>query len=200
MEHANRSRGRFECNTRFQRQLCRRSSAIWLLMRGNVLLVLTVVLSSTGGCAALRNQSDAMCAEISKFANSSTDNSVHKVALINDWGGPISEEESRKQGDYTMYVKQCRHDDYDPGKGLCAYLMEHTSTEFPDNNVRRALVCLNDPVSRPYTTPRTPYTTVKFSSRTALYVRSNVLVTVAYSDQEEMLAISAQKVGMPDRP
>ena len=168
--------------------------------RSNALLLLILVLSSTGGCALLRKQSDAMCAEISKFANSSTDRSVHKVDLINDWGGPISEEESRKQGEFTMYVKQCRHDDYNPGKGLCAYLMEHTSTEFPDNNVRRTLVCLNDPVSRLYTAPRTQYTTVKFSSRTALYVRSNVLVTVAYSEQEEMLTISAQKVGTSEKP
>ncbi len=48
-----------------------------------------------------------MCAEISRFANSSTDRLVHKVDLINDWGGLISEEESQKKGDYTMYVKQC---------------------------------------------------------------------------------------------
>ena len=162
-------------------------------MRSNALLALTVVLTSIGGCAALRNQSDAMCAEISKFANSSTDRSVHKVDLINDWGGAISEEESQKKGDYTMYVKQCKHDDYDPGKGLCAYLMENTSTEFPDNNVRRALLCLNDPISRAHTTPRTHYTSVKFPSRTALHVRSNILVTIAYSEQEEMLTISAQK-------
>ena len=168
--------------------------------RSNALLVLMLVLSSTGGCEALRNQSDDMCAEIAKFANASTDRSVHTVDLINDWGGPISEEESRKQGDYTMYVKQCRHGDYIPGKGLCAYLMEHTSTEFPGNNVRRALVCLNDSVSRPYTASRTQYTTMKFSSRTAMYVRSNVLVTVAYSEQEEVLTISAQKVAMTEKP
>ena len=163
-------------------------------------MVLSVVLLTTGGCAALRHQADAMCAEISEFANSSTDRSAHAVDLINDWGGPIAEKESQKEGNYTMYVKQCKHADYDPGKRLCAYLMENTSTEFPDNNVRRALVCLNDPISRPYTVPRTQYTNVKFSSRTALHVRSNVLVTVAYSQQEEMLTISAQKTGMHDNP
>lgn len=96
-------------------------SEVWLLMRSNFHLVLGIVLLSTGGCAALHSQSDAMCAEISKFANSSTDTSIHNVALINDWGGPISQEESQKQGDYAMYVKQCMHDDYSPGKDLCAH-------------------------------------------------------------------------------
>jgi hypothetical protein len=139
-----------------------------------------------------------MCAEIAKFANSSTDTSIHNVALINDWGGPISQEESQKQGDYAMYVKQCRHDDYSPGKDLCAYLMENTSTEFPDINVRRALVCLNNPASRRYTARRTQFTTVTVSSRSALHVRSNVLVTVAYSEPEEMLSISAQTMGPHD--
>jgi hypothetical protein len=175
-------------------------SAVWIFIRGNVRLVLGMVLLGTGGCAALRNQSDAMCAEIAKFANSSTDASTHSVGLINDWGGPLSEEESQKQGDYTMYVKQCRHDDYSPGKDLCAYLMAHTSTEFPGNNVRRALLCLNDPASRRYTAPRTEFTTMTFSSRSALHVRSTVLVTVAYSEPEEMLTISAQKVGWRDKP
>jgi hypothetical protein len=35
------------------------------------------------------------------------------------------------------------HDRYGPGEELCGYLMEHTSTEFPDVNFKRALACLN---------------------------------------------------------
>jgi hypothetical protein len=37
----------------------------------------------------------------------------------------------------------CKHGDDAPSKQLCTYLMEHTWTEFPDINFKRALGCLN---------------------------------------------------------
>jgi hypothetical protein len=125
--------------------------------------------------------------QIASFANSLTDQSLHKVELINDWGGPLSEKED------SIYFKRCEHGGFGPEKALCAYLMEHTSTEFPSNNVRRALVCLNTEESRPYMTRHPEYTTLKVHSSTAKYVRGRATVGVDYSAEQEMMTISVRR-------
>jgi hypothetical protein len=134
-----------------------------------------------------------MCTQIAKFANSLADGSAHSVELINDWGGPLSQAESQK-GDFTLYVKSCNHKGFDPGKVLCAYLMENTSTEFPYNNVRRALLCLNDPTTTRYTARDATYAAVNAVSQRALGVHPHVEVGIDYSEERETLTISAQQV------
>jgi hypothetical protein len=163
------------------------------LVLARALVMLLIAPLVVTGCASLRNQPDGMCAEIARFANSTGDASAHKVELVNDWGGPISQQESQK-GDFTLYVKRCDHGGYDPAKVLCAYLMEHTSTEFPYNTVRRALLCLNDPATSPYTARGAAYSAVTASSRSALYVHPHMQVGLEYSEEREALIISAQQV------
>jgi hypothetical protein len=96
-----------------------------------------------GGCVSSPRpdaEPDSICSEIADFANASTDGLLHKVTLINDWGGV--ECSSNAEGEIYMYCKTCTHDKYGPGKQLCEYLMQHTSTEFSQLNFTRALGCL----------------------------------------------------------
>ena len=99
---------------------------------------------------------------------------------------PLSEQDSQKQARRLHNVSSSSAGMRMTvlGKTCGAYLMENTSTEFPDNNVRRALACLNDPAARRYTAARTHFTTVSVSSRSALHVRSSILVTVPYSEKK----------------
>jgi hypothetical protein len=86
-----------------------------------------------------RAEPDDMCRQIADFANASDDGSPHEVRLITDWGGTSCSTPT----EVALACKACSHDAYPPGKQLCAYLMEHTATEFSQMNLARALSCLN---------------------------------------------------------
>jgi hypothetical protein len=79
------------------------------------------------------------------FANAPLHGANRTVRLTTDWGGWFTEPD--EAGEQPMYAKSCEHDDYEPGKALCAYLLENTSTEFAGINARRALRCLGVRVS-----------------------------------------------------
>jgi hypothetical protein len=85
-----------------------------------------------------------MCPAIAAFANAS-DAIVHSVRLTTDWGGVYTKSEDPDE--WVMAAKSCEHGGFKPGKALCGYLLEETSTEFPAINYRRALRCLNVEVS-----------------------------------------------------
>src|SRR6185312_13672436 len=93
-------------------------------------VAVTASIIALTGCASRSNvdsKRDAMCREIAEFANASSDGLLHKVQLMNDWGGRYC---SAGPDEVAMACKACNHDAYAPGKRLCGYLMEHTSTEF----------------------------------------------------------------------
>jgi hypothetical protein len=86
-----------------------------------------------------------MCPEIVAFANASSGTSLHSVRLTTDWGGTYAKSEDPDE--WVMAAKGCEHDGFEPGKVLCGYLLEETSTEFPGINFRRALRCIGVRVS-----------------------------------------------------
>lgn len=98
----------------------------------------------SAGCASTRLAHDPWCLEIAAFANSVAPNETRAVELGNLWG-------SSEQFRDTLYSKQCGSDGYEPGRRLCAYLLENSSSEFADLNFRRSLACLT----------RTPWRTTK---------------------------------------
>ena len=156
-------------------------------MNGRAATIAALVCLSATACSPALRQTDGMCHELASFANASVDASPHVVTLINDWGGPLSEQEN------SLFVKGCGHDEYEPAKALCAYLFEHTSTEFPEHNLRRVLRCLGDdrreePKSRSPDGPRI------YSSRSALYVRPGILVRITYPSSPETLEIFVQNL------
>ena len=138
-----------------------------------------------------------MCPAIAAFANASTDSAVHWVDLTNDWGCDFHKPDNNDE--YEMACKTCTHGDYAPAKQLCSYLMEHTSTEFPSVNFKRALACLN---TQYHVSAWSHPSVERLSNRPiwsdhATMVRAPVVVGVEYltdlKDSPEILRISAKR-------
>jgi hypothetical protein len=100
------------------------------------LAVTLVVFLCLSGCASQRLSRDPLCQEIAVFANATKPGETHVVSLETAWGP------SRKHTD-SFYSLDCNHGGYGPGARLCRYLMEHSATEFSDNNFRAAFACLS---------------------------------------------------------
>jgi hypothetical protein len=59
---------------------------------------------------------------------------------MTDWGGSYHKSEDPNNDIFS--AKDCMHDAFEPGRELCSYLLENTSTEFAAINYRRALRCI----------------------------------------------------------
>jgi hypothetical protein len=100
------------------------------------LLVFAIGLSSLqSSCSITPPDSDGMCRQIARFANTSPFGSARTVRLTTDWGGVFSSSN-------VMAEKACLHGADKASKALCAYLLKNTSTEFAAVNYRRALTCI----------------------------------------------------------
>lgn len=103
--------------------------------------IATVCLAAIlASCATAQKEPDELCPTIAAFANAPSDGGNHTVRLTTDWGGLFAEPNGA--GEQPMYAKSCEHNGYEPGRTLCAYLLENTSTEFAGINARRALRCI----------------------------------------------------------
>src|SRR6267154_5750875 len=69
---------------------------------------------------------DELCAAIGQFTTSVRDNQTHHVTLRTDWSIPEP-------------TRACQRSDEAPERTLCAWLVEHTSTEFMTVNIQRVL-------------------------------------------------------------
>src|SRR5690606_30151680 len=126
---------------------------------------------------------DDMCRQIAAFARQTPQNSVQHVELKNDW---------------SNLSKYCAFNDYAPGKELCSWLLQNSSTEFMHANVNRALACISPDASAIGIPPVTPdYLTGKYSSFSARYLSANYEVTIEFSigveGQLDSLKVSAAK-------
>jgi hypothetical protein len=163
--------------------------------RGSAILA-PIFIFCISGCLSTSQERDTICSEIAAFANASTDFDVHLVELTNDWGCNY---QKQKGGEFAMACKTCTHGTYDPAKKLCSYLMENTSTEFPANNFRRALSCLD---TQYYVSPNSRTSVERLSNREiwsshAKLAKAGILVGVDYiiniKDSPEVLRISARR-------
>jgi hypothetical protein len=107
---------------------------------GSIRFFLIGTLLSLSACANTLNERDDMCPAIAVFANAASADRDNSVRLMTDWGGVYYKSEDPKE--QVFYAKNCMHDAFEPGKELCKYLLENTSTEFPAMNYRRALECI----------------------------------------------------------
>lgn len=98
------------------------------------LALLTMLLQS--GCASIRLGHAPLCQEIAAFANSVKAGESRSITLETAWG-------SSKLHPESFYSKDCHHGGYEPGSRLCAYLLDHSATEFAHNNFRHAFACLS---------------------------------------------------------
>jgi hypothetical protein len=108
-------------------------------MKHSARAVSLVVVLSASGCQTIPREDAALCPELARFANASSDSATHTVELTTDWGGRFAE---KTAGEDVMSQKTCNHFGYAPGKSLCNYLIQNISTEFPDANVNSVMVCL----------------------------------------------------------
>jgi hypothetical protein len=109
------------------------------MRRISTFLVATLALLASA-CETTRPEPDELCGELAAFAEASFSQGPHTVRLATDWGGVFSKSDGPNED--LMYAKACQHDSYEPGKKLCAYLLDNTSTEFAAFNYRRALSCI----------------------------------------------------------
>jgi hypothetical protein len=121
-----------------------------------------------------------MCAELAAFANASHDLTTYSVDLKTDWGGQF---EPKTPNTYVMAAKHCDAAGYSPGERLCDYLLQNTSTEFPEINLNRALVCFG--ASGPASNSSIEYAALKIWSYSAIGVNSNVRIGVEFSPASE---------------
>jgi hypothetical protein len=89
------------------------------------------------GCASQRVGRDPLCQEIAAFANATRPGETHVVSLETAWGSSNAHPDS-------LDSRDCTSGGYEPGARLCRYLVQHSSTEFSDNNFRAALACLSN--------------------------------------------------------
>jgi hypothetical protein len=100
------------------------------------LAVTLLNLVGLSGCASQRLSRDPLCHEIALFANAAKPGETHFVALETAWGP------SSKHPD-SLSSLDCDYAGYGPGARLCRYLLEHSATEFSDNNFHPAFACLS---------------------------------------------------------
>ncbi|MBZ0225193.1 MAG: hypothetical protein K8F51_04370 [Comamonas sp.] len=139
-------------------------------------VIIAVTLSVMTGCASVPSYYRETCAEIASFANS-VDSSVRSVTLTTDWGGRFTPQPADR---YILASKECDHGDYGPGRELCDYLLQNTSTEFASANLNTVLVCLG--VARPARmVTDTEFVQTKLWSYVAAGVRTDVRVGVEFA-------------------
>ncbi len=100
------------------------------------LAVFLALVAAAFAAQARGKQKDSLCAEVKEFLSSVEPDKTRTITLYTFWG-------AREEGEFlVMGSKGCDHNDYDPGKKLCAYLIQNSSTEFAGYNAKRILNCL----------------------------------------------------------
>ncbi len=144
-------------------------------MNSLVRTTLLAVAATTAGCASVPSSPPDICGQIARFANSSTDHSVHWVALTDG--------------------HKCESGSYQPGAQLCQYL---TATNSPDLHIHNALECLRDTDMDRYDGRDAPYpVTIRYTSRLAEFTDRLMIVRIEYPADTKApaaLKISAQRV------
>lgn len=100
-------------------------------------LTLALLLATAGMTASAREKTDKYCSNIASFMKSVKPDETRGVTLRTFWGMRTEE------GQVVMGSRTCEHNGYEPGKKLCAYLIEHSSAEFAGENAKRILNCLS---------------------------------------------------------
>ncbi|QNH10992.1 hypothetical protein [Xanthomonas sp. SI] len=83
-------------------------------------------------------KTDPLCAPLRAFVQSVKPDESKSFEFHTSWGGNFKD-----SAEPAIFAKRCNHFGYDPAQPLCAYLMEHGSIEFSDNNFKRAVMCLS---------------------------------------------------------
>ena len=83
-------------------------------------------------------KTDPLCAPLRAFVESVKPEETKSLDFHTSWGGNFKD-----STEPAIFAKRCNHFGYGPAELLCGYLMEHGATEFSDNNLKRAVMCLS---------------------------------------------------------
>src|SRR5690606_12892001 len=123
------------------------------LTESSALVALALLVSSAASA------SEDICRKLADFALTTPQNTTQFVELKNDW---------------SNFSKYCGHNDYEPGKSFCTWLISNTSTEFMHANVNSVLSCIspeNSAIGIPMVTP--DYLTGKYTSYSAMHLSAD---------------------------
>jgi hypothetical protein len=79
-----------------------------------------------------------LCKALQGFVESVRPDDKRELAFHTSWGSNFKDAQEP-----ALSAKRCTHNGYDPAKAVCAYLMEHGSTEFTGINVKDSISCLS---------------------------------------------------------
>jgi len=80
-----------------------------------------------------------LCGPLRRFVESVKPGETRRLEFHTSWLADFKD----SAGADIVSAKRCMHFDYGPAKVVCAYLMEHSATEFADNNAKDAIRCLS---------------------------------------------------------
>jgi hypothetical protein len=80
-----------------------------------------------------------LCGPLRKFVESVKPHESKVLEFHTSWGSGFKDSDDK----LTLYAKRCDHNDYEPAKAVCAYLMKQGAIEFSGNNAKAAVMCLS---------------------------------------------------------
>lgn len=83
-------------------------------------------------------KTDPLCAPLRAFVESVKPDTSETFEFHTSWGSNF-----KGSAEPAILAKRCNHFGYGPAEPVCTYLMEQGSVEFPDNNLKRAVMCLS---------------------------------------------------------
>jgi hypothetical protein len=81
---------------------------------------------------------DGLCKPLRDFVGSVRPDETRVLKFHTIWGGGFNGSDQK-----TMSEKACEHNEYAPGKVVCAYFMERGAVEFSGENAKSVISCLS---------------------------------------------------------
>jgi hypothetical protein len=104
-------------------------------IRGSLLAISSVVVIVP---TAQASPTSEFCRALRAFVVSVQPDEIREFTFRTSWGANF-----KNAAEPALSAKRCEHEDYAPAERVCAYLMDHGSTEFAGTNVKDAVSCLS---------------------------------------------------------
>jgi hypothetical protein len=105
------------------------------LRSSSLFLVLTAIAWAP---AAYASPAPEFCRVLRAFVKSVQPDETREFTFRTSWGSNFKDDKEP-----AFFAKRCVHEGYAPAEKVCAYLMEHGSTEFTGVDVKDAVSCLS---------------------------------------------------------
>ena len=137
-------------------------------------LILISILSIAGCSMNKKPTEDVFCSELRNFVDQKTcDNHKSVVLKTCFWCGD------------SIFWRQCDSFDFEPGQKLCSYLLVNARTEFPQDNLKRALQCFANDNFKPVQNAMEVLNDVEYHFIDVEGVKNDVIVSLYYQENTE---------------